>query len=174
MVSQPPLLSEQTWRQISCCTYICTLFIAPQLISSHETIREHLLLLRAFAFTELCEHNARRKSVTRILPPEWDGWFRLRKLVWINIMHLAEASAGFTWTRWPREPLPREALPQPEEAALLRTAVLPLPAWPPSTSTRSTRGLLVHTPSWSPLLHSRLPRASTALLGAYQGTSRAG
>lgn len=43
IVSQSSLLSKQTRLQISHGTYMCMCFIVPQLISSNETIREHLL-----------------------------------------------------------------------------------------------------------------------------------
>lgn len=48
---------------------------------------------RAFTFTEQCEHSARRKSSTCVLPPRWDCWytFKFADLLWINIIHLAQA-----------------------------------------------------------------------------------
>lgn len=70
-----------------------------QWATAHFTTQNHQ---RAFTFTEQCEHSARRKSSTCVLPPGWDCWYALKlaDLLWINIIHLAQALAGFMWTCW--------------------------------------------------------------------------
>lgn len=67
--------------------------------TAHFTTQSHQ---RAFTFTEQCEHSARRKSSTCVLPPGWDCWYALKlaELLWINIIHLAQALAGFMWACW--------------------------------------------------------------------------
>lgn len=70
-----------------------------QWATAHFTTQSHQ---RAFTFTEQCKHSARRKSSTCVLPPGWDCWYALKlaDLLWINIIHLAQALARFMWTCW--------------------------------------------------------------------------
>lgn len=168
MVSQSSLLSEQTWRQISCCTYARTCFIAPQLISSHETIREHLLLLRAFVFTELCEHNASRKTITCILPPERGWWFKS----WFESTSRTLPAVGFTWAcqESGRESHFQErlfpSLRKPRYSGRSFSHCLP---GHPAPQARSKKGHLVHTPSWVFSASQQAPQSKHCVTGSVPG-----
>lgn len=148
------LLPEQTWHQNSHHTYMCTHFIAPQLISSHETIRKHLLLPRHASImpvesqlhlfclqNEIADMHSNLQSwcesTSYTLPRHQEE--HVRSVAKRTTSKRGSSSVWGSHTSW---------------EGCASTACLVMFAW-------SKKGLLVHTPSWSSLLHSRLPRENT-------------